>query len=677
MLPMHTLPYRQIHLDFHTSPAIEGIGAAFDKKAWQETLKRGHVNSVTLFSKCHHGWSYHPTKVGKIHPHLNFDLLRAQFEAAKEIGVNAPIYLSAGVDNLIAEEHPEWREIGPDGSYSGWTRDLFKPGFHTLCFNTPYLDYLCEQIAEAAALFPEADGIFLDIISQSPCACRWCREGMLELGMDPASEEDRARYADQVMLRYYEKTTEAARLGNPAMPIYHNSGHFFRGRPDLLKYFSHLELESLPTGGWGYDHFPLSAKYAHMHDLDFLGMTGKFHTTWGEFGGYKHPNALRYECAAMLAYGAKCSVGDQLHPSGALDQSTYELIGQAYAEVEIKEPWCVGAENVAEIGLLSSNAFYGGYNRDEHVDIGASRLLLEGHFLFDVIDAGMAFAPYKLLILPDDVPVDSALKAKLDDYIEHGGRLLLSGISGLDTHSGKFLFDVGAEYAGVSEYQPDYALPRKDLRADWVNSPLVMYERSQRIKVTSGQSLGDVYDPYFNRTWDHFCSHQHTPARDEPSGYALGVTNGPITYLAHPVFKLYRVNGSVALRHFLDKVIRLALEDKPALSCSMPSSARVSLMHQEAQHRYVLHLLHGNTQVRGGAQALSGGTTMGHLQHFEVIEDLLPLDDVAVTLHGLPPLKKVTLEPQGMPLPFAQAGATVDLQVDRFTCHQMVVLHYA
>jgi hypothetical protein len=56
-----------------------------------------------------------------------------------------------------------------------------------------------------------------------------------------------------------------------------------------------------------------------------LGMTGKFHTTWGEFGGFKHPNALRYECAAMLAYGAKCSVGDQLHPLGRMDESTYVL----------------------------------------------------------------------------------------------------------------------------------------------------------------------------------------------------------------------------------------------------------------------------------------------------------------------------------------------------------------
>ena len=81
----------------------------------------------------------------------------------------------------------------------------------------------------------------------------------------------------------------------------------------------------------------MSAAYCRNLGLDFLGMTGKFHTTWGEFGGIKHPNALRYECAAMLANGSKCSVGDQLHPDGELDESTYELIGKAYAEVEQKE----------------------------------------------------------------------------------------------------------------------------------------------------------------------------------------------------------------------------------------------------------------------------------------------------------------------------------------------------
>ena len=84
---------RQVHLDFHTSEHIEGIGSKFSKENFQEMLKKGHVDSITVFSKCHHGWSYHPTKVNKMHPHLNFDLLGAQIEAAHEIGVKTHVYI--------------------------------------------------------------------------------------------------------------------------------------------------------------------------------------------------------------------------------------------------------------------------------------------------------------------------------------------------------------------------------------------------------------------------------------------------------------------------------------------------------------------------------------------------------------------------------------------------------
>ena len=69
--------FRQVHLDFHTSERIFGIGESFDKKQFQEALKKGHVNSVTLFSKCHHGWAYHPSKANDMHPNLSFDLLKA------------------------------------------------------------------------------------------------------------------------------------------------------------------------------------------------------------------------------------------------------------------------------------------------------------------------------------------------------------------------------------------------------------------------------------------------------------------------------------------------------------------------------------------------------------------------------------------------------------------------
>jgi hypothetical protein len=673
----HRLRYRQIHLDFHTSPHLPGIGEKFDKKRWQETLKAAAVDSITLFSKCHHGWSYHPTRVGKMHPHLSFDLLRAQYEATKEAGINAPVYLSAGVDNLAAEEHPDWRELDKDGRYADWNPGIFKAGFRALDFHGPYLDYLCEQIREAVRLFPDCDGIFLDIICQNQSCSRWSLEFMKANGLDPENEEDRKESSRLALEKYYQRTTEAAKSLRADMPILHNSGHIPRGRHDIFPYFSHLELESLPTGGWGYDHFPMSAKYACNLPLDFLGMTGKFHTTWGEFGGYKHPNALRYECAAMLAYGAKCSVGDQLHPSGALDPSTYELIGEAYREVRAKEPWCDGAEQVFDLAILSSEA-ESVTHRESLSDEGACRVLLESHFLFGLIDRTMDFARYKALVLPDDIRVDAELKTKLDAYLAQGGKLILSGESGLWKGREEFALDLGADYEGLSPYYPpddepnrghDYLLPAQELRASFVNMPQVMYERSHRIRATKGESLGQIFDPYFNRTWEHFCSHQHTPNQEQPSGFDCGVRHGNILYFAHPVFRHYRAYGAVAYREFIVKAIRTFMGDTLTLSTNLPSTARITLTEQSQESRLVLHLLYAPTVSRGGVMQLSGGNVSGG-KSVEVIEDLPPLHDIEITLQA--PVKSARLVPQGGDVTLEKSGDRVTLRLPKFSCHQMI-----
>jgi hypothetical protein len=578
------------------------------------------------------------------------------------------------VDNVASFEHPEWREIGADGRYCGWAQNIVDAGFHKMCFNTPYLAYLCAQIREAARLFPTCDGIFLDIIFQGQCCCKWCLEVMEKNGLDATQEADRKKCAEIALLSYYRETTAASKCDNPAMPVFHNSGHITRGKTELLKkFFSHLELESLPTGGWGYDHYPMSAKYAKNIGLDFLGMTGKFHTTWGEFGGYKHPNALRYECAAMLAYGSKCSVGDQLHPCGALDESTYALIGAAYAEVEQKEAWCDHVNSVADVALLSSTAVNASAHRDLDSDTGAVRVLLEGHFLFDVIDQDMDFAPYKVLILPDEVNVGPALKAKLDAYLAKGGKLFLSGASGVAADGAGFLWDLGATYGGVSSVRPDYVLPRKDLQAEFVGSPMVMYASSHRIKVTSGESLGQVYDSYFNRTFKHFCSHQHTPYAMQPSGFDCGVRKGSILYLAHPVFTLYKGLGAVATREYIVKALRLLLGDAETVRVSLPSTGRVTLMHQPGAKRHVLHLLHVNTIQRGGAVQLSGGTTVGNANGVEVIEELLPVPNIEVCLR-LPGVAQARLVPEGTALPLTKTADGIRITLPTLLCHQMVEL---
>ena len=62
------LRFRQVHLDFHTSPLIPGVGEDFEAEEFVATLKSAHINSINIFAKDHHGMSYYPTKVGTMHP---------------------------------------------------------------------------------------------------------------------------------------------------------------------------------------------------------------------------------------------------------------------------------------------------------------------------------------------------------------------------------------------------------------------------------------------------------------------------------------------------------------------------------------------------------------------------------------------------------------------------------
>ena len=684
---MHKLRFRQIHLDFHNSPFIPDIGKKFDKKLWQERLQMAHADSITCCSCCHHGLSYHPTQVGRQHPGLNgFNLLRAQMDAAHEIGVNVPIYISAGASDHAAEMHPEWRTIVSDfplAYLGGWTSSPLIPGFRTLCFNTPYLDYLADLIREAVRLFPEADGVFFDIVSQQPCCCKWCMKSMKELGFDPLKDEERVAHAKLVLQKYYERATEATRSLRSDMPVFHNSGDVPIGSREILPYFSHLELESLPTGGWGYDHYPMTAAYCRNLGLDFLGMTGKFHQAWGEFGGFKHPNALEYECAAMLANNSKCSIGDQLHPSGVLDLTMCRNVGAAYSKVEKKEPFCRDAISGATTTLLcappdSKSSFIGipALGKARNANNGAGRFLLESHLPFDIVDDDMDFYG-NLLIVANESPRPRATLEKINDFIRRGGKVVMTGSSifaeGEEDHP---VIEVEGKVGPMSEYCPDYILPPKCI-ASFIETPFLMHLSSRRFTTSPEKSLGDVYDPYFNRTYEHYSSHAAAPYKPEKSGFSAGVIGKSVLYFAHPVFSLYYLTGMVCLKEFMFNALKLFAADRlQVLTQNLPSGGRLTLMHQIEQRRYIAHFLYATTPLRGVPQE----TELPNYQHeakpVEVIEELLPLYGVQAQVRIPKTVKSVRLQPENRVIPFQQKDDVVIFEIAQFTCHAMAVIEY-
>ena len=646
-----SLNYRQVHLDFHTSEKIDGIGERFDKKQFQEALKAGHINSITVFSKCHHGRAYHPSEANEMHPGLKFDLLKAQIEAAHEIGVKTPVYLSAGLDEKAIFEHPEWRFESKDHQFDNFST----PGFKLLCMNTPYLDYLLAQIKEVVENY-DADGIFLDIVGVRPCCCSACIKSMLEAGLDPNNDEDILKNGERVYANYLKRVRETIDSVKPGLPVFHNGGHIRQGRRDLAMANSHLELESLPTGGWGYDHFPFSASYVQNLGMEYLGMTGKFHLAWGEFGGYKHPNALRYEAALSAAFGAKCSIGDQLSPNGHMDMTTYNLIGAAYKEIEEKEEWLDKVTPVADVAILSVESAMNDLGAADNgtalakADIGVGRMMLEGKYMFTVIDTKMDFDKYKVIILPDCVTLKPEIYDRLKEYVEKGGKILASGSSAQE--NGKLIFDLGAEIIGESEYKPNYARPVEN---NEYNTDYVMYEDSKRVKCTGTEHVAMI-KPYFNRTKDHFCSHQHTPSSGEY--YGSGITEGKNgMYIAWNIFTEYALRGELIYRKMVENALDKLLADNKSLETDLGSMGVATLMKQNNENRLVAHLLYAIPTKRG--------------EKTEIIEDIYPVYNVNLKVKAEP--KKVYLAPQRKEIPFKTENGKTEVTVEKLDCHQMVV----
>ncbi len=642
---------RQVHLDFHTNGTLP-VGKKFSKEQFQNALKAGHVDSITVFSKCHHGWSYHPTDVNEMHPELDFDLLGAQLEACKEINVKAPVYISAGFDEKEYVKRPEWHHIRSTdkADVAEYESEVH---FHLLCFNTGYLDFLCAQIEEVMVKYDPC-GIFLDIISPRVCYCEKCLSDMKKAGLDAESEEDRVKFGDMVFENYLKRTNEAVRKHSSTATIYHNEGHVPKGDYGYIDANTHLELESLPTGGWGYDHFPLSAAYVRsLKDTEFLGMTGKFHHSWGEFGGFKHPNALIYETSLSIANGAGCSIGDQMHPLGEMNMATYNLIGKAYALVEEKEPWLKGAQNVADIAVLSAESLTNSHNHK--ADFGANRMLLEKKYLYNFIDSTMDMSGYKMLVLPDVGGISDETAEKIKKFVADGGKVIASGEALVK--DGSFILDAGAKYLGKNEFSPTYLVPCYDTVNG--NTEYLMRCNSYLFEAVDCEVLAEVQNPYFNRTAEHFCSHAHAPNNPDASYPAVAI-KGNVAYIGWDIFTAYAKHGHLCFKELFDLVAKKMLGDEITVCADIPDRGVVTLTRQENEKRSILHLLFAHTTVRG--------------EKTEVIEDTVPLYNVNCKVKCAEKPSRITLVPEGEEIKFEYIDGHARFVVPEVNIHQMIAI---
>lgn len=673
------LRFRQIHLDFHTSPDIPDVGEHFDKNEFVKTLKDAHVDSVTCFARCHHGMLYYDSKKfpERIHPQLKEKrMLEDIIEACHAEGIKVPVYITIQWDHFTAKQHPDW--IAADSHGKPWGTEPYEAGFYqVLCVNTPYRDFLKEQIAELFQAM-DVDGLFMDIVYPTECNCRYCREKMDGAGIDVSDASERMRYAETMIDEFKEDISAYIRSFRSDASIFYNTSHIGVKQRSVKDAYTHFELESLPGGNWGYIHFPVTMRYARTLGLDCLSHTGKFHLEWGDFHSFKNQAALEYECFRMLALGSKCLIGDQMEPCGMLSKPVYELIGKVYGRVKEVETWCENAVPVVDLAVLSPEEYTGG-NRNNLADciMGLENMFDQLGYQFDIVDSHGDFCKYPLLVLPDCITITEKLHGKLEQYLAQGGKLLATFESGLDvdkkemklTETGVTLLPPTRDLSGkltrgilsTDNAFVDYILPNNTLGRNLPETEHVMYIRGTEIKAEDGtQVLMDFVKPYFDRDFRHFCSHRQTPSSGA-AGNPAAVKKDNIVYFSSPVFTIYNARAPRWCKEIIKDAVEMLIGETQ-IRHGGPSTIFTAVNEQKEQCRKIVHFLHYIPQKI--------------CQDIHTLEDVIPLYQIPVSIKETRKVEHVSLVPGGSHLEFEQENGRVNFTVPEINGYQLAEIQY-
>ena len=647
---------RHIHLDFHTSELL-AVGESFSTDRFAKALTDASVNSIVVFAKCHHGWCYYPTKVGYMHPGLGFDLLGEQIKACRAAGIRVIAYITGAWCESDALRHPEWQAIDPTTKKPIYTWHGKKidstPGapdeprtdcfWSYLCLNGAYGEHVKEITREVLDSY-DVDGLFFDIMGLNiPCSCPDCIKAAAALGYDTESEDEMREYAVLARRRLLGEIRDMVKAKSPELTLFFNSGGADIDKPEYLEFSSHYELENMPSkSATGYDAIINRSKFFRETGKPVYGMTGKFHITWGEFGGFKHPMALVQECLADIAYGVRCNIGDQLHPSGEMNSETYRLIGKAFEQVKALEGYIDCGKTVSRLGLILPET------QEERE--GYAKLLADCHYDYRVVISPNILSELDYVILAAPVTLSAEMESALCDFVDRGGKMI---IFGLPDGADKLLKKVGCFSLGMSEYDNDYVyFPGEG--DDALDAPILMYDHAHLFRM-EGETLADLYEPYFSRTEAHFCSHRNTPNKTEKADCPAIVLRDNVLCFAHRYGGQYFTYGNYWCRALFHRAMKRFYTPEVELE-SLPVFGRYTFYKRDDE--YIFNLL---------------GLLPIQRRNCAVLEEPIELRDIKVTLKGVS-ASSVTLMPQNLSIPFKVENGDTVFTVPSLKGHSLFIV---
>lgn len=429
--------FRQFNVDWswiaHDPAQIPEYLTAADPAGFADFCQRMHFDGTVVMAVPHHGYCTHETRVGEKFPGMKGDWFGRTIEELHRRKIAAFGYVTLNWNWKYMREHAGapfiHAEFNPDHSW--------KKG--EICLNAPgYLELVEAYTREVLENYP-VDGMRWDILSTARgCTCEGCKALYRELYGGELS--DWAKLPPGRQWDLYLATTERAvrrlhavcKRVKPSVEIWQNSIQSYA--PNNLNVGRLMDIAYNEYG----DPFRLLLLKGVMNKP--AAINGLMNRTTPvaplEHDAFRWCLALGGRCYSY--FGHKLTDHRTLMPSAEMMAWHEHELAPFYKMVEEIEPWLEGAQPVAHIGVVYSDATryrFKDYKREAYVD--PMQKLTESYLRrsiplefinsLDLAEKEKALGRFKVLVVAQSSGLDEAAVKTLRDYAEAGGAVLVAG----------------------------------------------------------------------------------------------------------------------------------------------------------------------------------------------------------------------------------------------------------
>lgn len=393
-------------------------------------------------------YAYYNSKLLPKAPGLGVrDPLREAMEEAKKHNLPIISYCVVQQGGIFLNENPQWQ-----------MRDVQGQSIGRFCFNSGYLEAIKAMVAEQMEY--GIDGFHIDMLDQGfgkpyGCWCETCQTQFQDRYKQPMPSnvnwdqnwDQMLEFRYETSARFERELTAYIKSINPAVTVdynYHGSPPFsFEVGQRPVQHAGNGDFVTGETGVWGFSALGVGLN-AEFYRAATPGLPYQVAIQRGVRMYHDQTTRplhdMRWETMSLLAHGAFVTMIDKTAFDGSLDPMAYQRMGQVLQEARAKREH-FGQTPLYDIGLYFSSRSRDWIGREQPGNYfqsfqGAHQACVMEHLQFGVIlDENVTLAglqKFPVVCLPNVGHLSEPEVALLTEYVQGGGKLLITG------HSGQF-----------------------------------------------------------------------------------------------------------------------------------------------------------------------------------------------------------------------------------------------